>query len=139
MTSFESKSPAISLSTKLWGCHQQIKEVESHGVDRINHFAMVGPQASELSTEGTLALEMGSTLEDLLVTIHPHPTPPYPLRSLHGSGRGCRWVPSTHTASREKVGSGPHISDLPFSSPESRENIVFSIDKHSLVLDLKVG
>ena len=78
MTSFESKSPAISLSTKLWGCYQQIKEVESHGVDRINHFAMVGPQASELSTEGTLALEMGSTLEDLLVTIHPHPTPPHP-------------------------------------------------------------
>jgi dihydrolipoamide dehydrogenase len=39
---------------------------------------MVGPQASELSAEGTLALEMGSTLEDLLVTIHPHPTPPHP-------------------------------------------------------------
>lgn len=35
---------------------------------------MVGPQASELIAEGTLALEMGATLEDLLVTIHPHPT-----------------------------------------------------------------
>jgi hypothetical protein len=82
LTSFESKSSAISLSTKLWGCYQQIKEVESHGVDRINHFAMVGPQASELSAEGTLALEMGSTLEDLLVTIHPPPPHPTLLEAF---------------------------------------------------------
>jgi len=36
--------------------------------------AMVGSGASELIAEGTLALEMGATLEDLMVTIHPHPT-----------------------------------------------------------------
>ena len=35
---------------------------------------MVGPLASELIAEGTLAVEMGATLEDLMVTIHPHPT-----------------------------------------------------------------
>ncbi len=35
---------------------------------------MVGPLASELIAEGTLAIEMGATLEDLMVTIHPHPT-----------------------------------------------------------------
>ncbi len=35
---------------------------------------MVGPHASELIAEGTLAIEMGATLEDLMVTIHPHPT-----------------------------------------------------------------
>jgi dihydrolipoamide dehydrogenase len=35
---------------------------------------MVGPMASELIAEGTLAVEMGATLEDLMVTIHPHPT-----------------------------------------------------------------
>ncbi len=35
---------------------------------------MVGPHASELIAEGSLALEMGATLEDMLVTIHPHPT-----------------------------------------------------------------
>ncbi|MGD8370781.1 MAG: hypothetical protein PVF76_00685 [Syntrophobacterales bacterium] len=34
---------------------------------------MVGPQASEMIAESTLALEMGATLEDLLVTTHPHP------------------------------------------------------------------
>ena len=35
---------------------------------------MVGPMASELIAEGTLAVEMGATLEDIMVTIHPHPT-----------------------------------------------------------------
>ena len=35
---------------------------------------MVSIQPSEFIAEGTLALEMGATLEDLLVTIHPHPT-----------------------------------------------------------------
>ncbi|TKJ42171.1 dihydrolipoyl dehydrogenase [candidate division LCP-89 bacterium B3_LCP] len=35
---------------------------------------MVGPHASELISEGTLAIEMGATLEDIIVTIHPHPT-----------------------------------------------------------------
>jgi dihydrolipoamide dehydrogenase len=35
---------------------------------------IVGPRASEMISEGVLALELGATLEDLLVTIHPHPT-----------------------------------------------------------------
>jgi dihydrolipoamide dehydrogenase len=35
---------------------------------------IVGPQASELIAEGVLALEMGATLEDIIATIHPHPT-----------------------------------------------------------------
>jgi len=35
---------------------------------------MVGPHVSEMIAEATLAMEMGATLEDLMVTIHPHPT-----------------------------------------------------------------
>ncbi len=35
---------------------------------------IVGPHASDLIAEAALALEMGATLEDLAVTIHPHPT-----------------------------------------------------------------
>ena len=35
---------------------------------------IVGPRAGELIAEGVLAVEMGATLEDLVVTIHPHPT-----------------------------------------------------------------
>ena len=41
---------------------------------RVLGVSMVGPHASDLIAEGTLAIEMGATLEDILVTIHPHPT-----------------------------------------------------------------
>lgn len=37
-------------------------------------FHMVGPEVSNLISEGMLALEMGATLQDLALTIHPHPT-----------------------------------------------------------------
>jgi dihydrolipoamide dehydrogenase len=36
--------------------------------------AIVGEHASEMISEGTLAIEMGACLEDLIVSIHPHPT-----------------------------------------------------------------
>ncbi len=35
---------------------------------------MVGPNAGELIAEAVLALEMGSDIEDLALTVHPHPT-----------------------------------------------------------------
>ena len=35
---------------------------------------ITGPRAGELIAEAVLAIEMGATLEDLIVTIHPHPT-----------------------------------------------------------------
>jgi dihydrolipoamide dehydrogenase len=35
---------------------------------------MVGPRAGELIAEAVVAIEMGATLEDLAVAIHPHPT-----------------------------------------------------------------
>ena len=41
---------------------------------RVLGVGIVGPHASEMIAEATLALEMGATLEDLMVTIHPHPT-----------------------------------------------------------------
>ncbi len=37
---------------------------------------IVGPEASTLISEAVLAIEMGATLEDLAVSIHPHPTLP---------------------------------------------------------------
>ena len=37
---------------------------------------IVGQEASDLVSEGTLALEMGATAEDIALTIHPHPTLP---------------------------------------------------------------
>jgi dihydrolipoamide dehydrogenase len=35
---------------------------------------IVGPSASDLISEGALALEMAAFAEDLALTIHPHPT-----------------------------------------------------------------
>jgi dihydrolipoamide dehydrogenase len=35
---------------------------------------LAGPRVSELAGEAALAIEMGATLDDLALTIHPHPT-----------------------------------------------------------------
>jgi dihydrolipoamide dehydrogenase len=35
---------------------------------------MAAPHASEVAGELALAIEMGATLEDLALTVHPHPT-----------------------------------------------------------------
>ncbi|TLX96697.1 MAG: dihydrolipoyl dehydrogenase [Thaumarchaeota archaeon] len=37
---------------------------------------IVGPEASNLISEAALAIEMGATVEDVALTIHPHPTLP---------------------------------------------------------------
>ena len=41
---------------------------------RVLGMAVVGPGAGELISEGVLAVEMGSTAEDVKLAIHPHPT-----------------------------------------------------------------
>jgi dihydrolipoamide dehydrogenase len=42
--------------------------------EQILGIGICGPGAGELIAEGTLAIEMGATVEDLSLTIHPHPT-----------------------------------------------------------------
>ncbi|MFA7098417.1 MAG: FAD-dependent oxidoreductase, partial [Gammaproteobacteria bacterium] len=46
--------------------------------DNTNHrvigVGMVGPGAGDLISEATLAIEMGADVEDIALTIHPHPT-----------------------------------------------------------------
>jgi dihydrolipoamide dehydrogenase len=51
-----------------------VKVITDPGSGLILGVAMVGHLASEIIAEGTLAIEMGATVEDLLSTIHPHPT-----------------------------------------------------------------
>jgi dihydrolipoamide dehydrogenase len=41
---------------------------------RIIGAGIVGPNAGELISEAVLALEMGADMEDISLTIHPHPT-----------------------------------------------------------------
>jgi dihydrolipoamide dehydrogenase len=50
------------------------KLVLEKGSGRILGVGIVGSGAGELIAEGTLAIEMGATAEDLKLVIHPHPT-----------------------------------------------------------------
>jgi dihydrolipoamide dehydrogenase len=49
---------------------------------------IVGPEASNLISEAALAIEMGATVEDLALTIHPHPTLPEAIMEAAEAGAG---------------------------------------------------
>ncbi|MCA1663152.1 MAG: FAD-dependent oxidoreductase, partial [Myxococcales bacterium] len=51
-----------------------VKVIADAATDELLGLAVVGPEASDLISEGALALEMGAFLPDLALTIHPHPT-----------------------------------------------------------------
>ncbi len=51
-----------------------IKYIADCTNDRILGASIVSSKASELISEATLAIEMGATLEDIALTVHPHPT-----------------------------------------------------------------
>ncbi|MDG6989246.1 MAG: dihydrolipoyl dehydrogenase [Nitrososphaerota archaeon] len=49
---------------------------------------IVGPEASNLISEAALAIEMGATVEDIALTIHPHPTLPEAIMEASESAAG---------------------------------------------------
>ena len=51
-----------------------VKIVSESKYDELLGMHIVGPKATELITEATLALELEATIEEILHTIHPHPT-----------------------------------------------------------------
>jgi len=53
-----------------------VKVVFDQGSKEILGIHVVGAAASDLVSEASLALEMGAQLEDVALTIHPHPTMP---------------------------------------------------------------
>jgi dihydrolipoamide dehydrogenase len=50
------------------------KIISEPGTERILGAGIVGQGASELIGEATLAIEMAARLQDLKLTVHPHPT-----------------------------------------------------------------
>jgi len=50
------------------------KIISEPGTGRILGVGIVGSGAGELIAQGTLAIEMGATAQDVQLTIHPHPT-----------------------------------------------------------------
>lgn len=51
-----------------------VKVVTDTASGRVVGIHIVGPSASDLISEGALALEMVATAEDMAMTVHPHPT-----------------------------------------------------------------
>jgi dihydrolipoamide dehydrogenase len=51
-----------------------VKVIRDKSDDRVLGIHIVGPAASDLISEGALAMEMIATAEDLAMTVHPHPT-----------------------------------------------------------------
>lgn len=51
-----------------------VKIVAESKYDQILGLHIIGPKATELITEGTVAMELEATIDELLHTIHPHPT-----------------------------------------------------------------
>jgi len=67
---FAADGKAVSMG-KTDGFVKVVAEKESH---RILGIHAVGPNAFDVLQEGVLAVEMGARLEDVALTMHPHPT-----------------------------------------------------------------
>ena len=66
--------PPTQIRVTLGGAEGMVKVVGDEETDLLLGVFIVGPQAGELIAEAALALEMGATLTDLALTVHPHPT-----------------------------------------------------------------
>jgi dihydrolipoamide dehydrogenase len=51
-----------------------VKVIADAQSDEVLGYAAVGPGASDIISEAALALEMGAFLQDISLTVHPHPT-----------------------------------------------------------------
>jgi len=69
---------------------------------------IVGPEASDLIAEATLALEMGAYLEDVALTIHAHPTLPEALMEAckAAMGEAIHRLNQPDRPRRERPGAG---------------------------------
>jgi dihydrolipoamide dehydrogenase len=62
----------------------------AHAVtDRLIGVHIIGPRASDLISEGVLAMEFGASCEDIVRTVHGHPTFSEALREAAMAVRGC--------------------------------------------------
>ena len=67
--------------------------------ERVLGVGIVGAGAGELIAEAALALEMGATVEDIALTVHPHPTLSETLMEAAEAFYGH----STHTLARQRL------------------------------------
>ncbi len=81
------------------GLMKTIVDQKSHQVLGLH---LVGPEVSELISEGALAIEMGAMAEDIAGTIHPHPTLSEGIMESF----------------KQTLGEAIHIANLPNLRPE---------------------
>jgi dihydrolipoamide dehydrogenase len=65
-----------------------VKVVADRQSEQIIGVHMVGADVTDLISEATLAIEMGATLDDLALTVHPHPTLPESLMEATEAAKG---------------------------------------------------
>ena len=65
-----------------------IKVVADKKSEQILGVHMVGAEVTDLISEAALAIEMGATLDDLALTVHPHPTLPEALMGATEAAKG---------------------------------------------------
>jgi len=65
-----------------------IKVVAHRQSEQILGVHMVGADVTDLISEAALAIEMGATLDDLALTVHPHPTLPEALMEASEAAKG---------------------------------------------------
>jgi dihydrolipoamide dehydrogenase len=75
--------------------------------ERLIGAGVVGPEASELVAELTLALEVGASLEDLALTVHTHPT----------------LAEALHEAAELGLGRAVHVMNKRRTAPEARRSV----------------
>jgi dihydrolipoamide dehydrogenase len=65
-----------------------VKVVSNEADGLVLGVQIVGPEASNLISEVALAIEMGATVEDISLTVHPHPTLPEAIMEASESAAG---------------------------------------------------
>jgi dihydrolipoamide dehydrogenase len=65
-----------------------VKVVADKQSEQILGIHMVGADVTDLVSEAALAIEMGATLDDLALTVHPHPTLPEALMEATEAAKG---------------------------------------------------
>ena len=65
-----------------------VKVVADKESEQILGVQIVGADATDLISEAALAIEMGATLEDVSLTVHPHPTLPESLMEAAEAAKG---------------------------------------------------
>lgn len=65
-----------------------VKIVADKSSDLVLGVHIVGDEASAMISEAALAIEMGATLEDIALTVHPHPTLPEGIMEASEAAKG---------------------------------------------------